>query len=314
MSKSTISTFQLFALFPDEEAARQYLEGRLWHSGPVCPDCKSRDRVSALGVCATRKPGFYRCGKCEFDFTIRTNTIFERSKVPLHKWLYSMYLLVTARKGISSMQLAKEIGVTQKTAWFILGRLREACGGPDGPLDKLRGEVEIDECFVGGLEGNKHEANKLHAGRGAVGKTAVLGMRERGGRTRAKVVDIRTIQAIQGEIFDTVEVGSQLYTDDHIVFSELDGLFFRHDTVNHAAGEYARGPVSTNSIESVWAVLKRGLHGVYHHASKKHLGRYVDEFTFRLNEGNVERHSLERLASFVDATAGKRLTYERLTA
>lgn len=314
MSRSTISTFQLFALFPDEEAGRKYLESRLWPHGPICPDCKSGERVSALGVCATRKPGFFRCGKCEFDFTIRTNTIFERSKVPLHKWLYSMYLLVTARKGISSLQLAKEIGVTQKTAWFILGRLREACGGPDGPLDKLRGEIEIDECFVGGLEGNKHEADKLHAGRGAVGKVAVLGMRERGGRTRAKVTETRTLDAIQGEIHANVEVGSQLYTDDHMVFSDLDGLFYRHDTVNHAVGEYARGPVSTNSIESVWAVLKRGLHGVYHHASKKHLFRYVDEFTFRLNEGNVERHSLERLASFVDATAGKRLTYTRLTA
>ena len=128
----TIST----ELFSDEGTAREYLEARLWPDGPKCPDCKSGDRVAALGVCATRKPGYYRCLACAFDFTIRTNTIFERSKVPLHKWLYSMYLLVTAR---SSMQLAKEIGVTQKTAWFILGRLREACGGPDGPLDKLRG-------------------------------------------------------------------------------------------------------------------------------------------------------------------------------
>ncbi len=314
MSKSTISTFQLFALFPDEDTARQYLEGRLWPSGPVCPDCKSGERVSALGVCATRKPGFYRCLACDFDFTIRTNTIFERSKVPLNKWVYAMYLLVTARKGISSMQLAKEIGVTQKTAWFILGRLREACGGPDGPLDKLRGIVEIDECFVGGKEGNKHEHKKLHAGRGSVGKTAVLGMRERGGRTRAKVVEIRTLDAIHGEIHGAVEVGAQLYTDDHMVFSDLNGLFYRHETVNHSAGEYARGPASTNSIESVWAVLKRGLHGVYHHASKKHLFRYVDEFTFRLNEGNVANHTLSRLDSFVFATAGKRLTYARLTA
>ena len=142
MSHSTISTFQLSALFPDEETARVYLETQLWPNGPVCPDCKSGERVSALGVCATRKAGFYRCRRCKFDFTIRTNTILERSKVPLHKWLYSMYLLVTARKGISSMQLAKEIGVTQKTAWFIVGRIREACGGP-----KLRGEVEIVEIF-----------------------------------------------------------------------------------------------------------------------------------------------------------------------
>lgn len=211
MSRSTISTFQLFALFPTEDSARVYLEKRLWPNGAVCPDCKSGERVSALGVCATRKPGFYRCGKCEFDFTIRTNTIFERSKVPLNKWLYAMYLLVTARKGISSMQLAKEIGVTQKTAWFILGRLREACGGPDGPLDKLRGEVEVDECFVGGLEANKHERDKLHAGRGAVGKIAVLGLRERrGGRVVAKIVKNRTIQEIQGEIFQNVEVGSRI--------------------------------------------------------------------------------------------------------
>ena len=139
MSRSTISTFQLFAMFPDEESARVYLEGRIWPSGPVCPACGDGSHISALGTCATRKAGFYRCLPCGFDFTVRTNTVMERSKVPLHKWLYSMYLLVTARKGISSLQLAKEIGVTQKTAWFILGRLREACGGdgPAGGLDKV---------------------------------------------------------------------------------------------------------------------------------------------------------------------------------
>jgi transposase-like protein len=307
MSKSTISTFKLFEMFPDEETARQYLEGRLWPNGAVCPDCKS-ERISTR-----KRVGFYHCNACNFDFTVRTGTIFERSKVPLHKWVYSMYLLVTARKGISSMQLAKEIGVTQKTAWFILGRLREACGGPEGP-DKLRGVVEIDECFIGGKEGNKHESKKLHAGRGSVGKVAVLGMRERGGRTRAKVTEIRTLDAIHGEIHGAVEVGAQLYTDDHMVFQGLDGLFYRHDSVNHSAGEYARGAASTNSIESVWAVLKRGLHGVYHHASAKHLDRYVQEFAWRLNEGNVKRHSLDRLASFVDAIVGKRLTYARLIA
>jgi len=296
MSRSTISTFQLFALFPDEESARVYLEGRIWPDGPLCPNCGCGGRVSTLNVCATRKPGFYRCLSCEFDFTVRTGTVMERSKIPLHKWLYAMYLVVTARKGISSMQLAKEIGVTQKTAWFLLGRLREACGGnlPGGDGGKLSGEVEIDECFVGGKEANKHEHKKLNAGRGTVGKVAVLGMRERGGRTYAKVQPLRHLDAIHGEIHANVEVGTQLYTDEHMVFNGLDGLFYRHDTVNHAAGEYARGPVSTNSIESVWAVLKRGLHGVYHHASAKHLHRYVDEFTFRLNEGNVANHTRER--------------------
>jgi len=167
MSRSTISTFQLFAMFPDAESARLYLESRLWPDGPKCPECKSGERITV------RKGGYYRCNACKLDFTVRTGTIFERSHIPLHKWIYAMYALVTARKGVSSLQLAKEIGVTQKSAWFVLQRLREACGSDD-EMDKLRGEVEIDECFIGGKEANKHEHKKLKMGRGAVGKTKEL--------------------------------------------------------------------------------------------------------------------------------------------
>src|ERR1700690_722143 len=180
MSKSPISTFQLFEMFPDAESARLYLESRLWPDGAFCPECKSRERIGKQP-----KVGFFRCNACSLDFTIRTGTIFERSHIPLHKWLYAMYLLVTARKGISSLQLGKEIGVTQKSAWFMLQRLREACGSGDD-LDKLRGIVEVDECFIGGKERNKHEHKKLKAGRGSVGKTAVVGLRERGGRCDAR--------------------------------------------------------------------------------------------------------------------------------
>jgi transposase-like protein len=308
MSKSTISTFQLFALIPDAESARLYLEDRLWPNGATCPSCILRDRIT------TRKGGFYRCNCCTLDFTVRTATIFERSHVPLHKWVYAMYLVVTARKGISSMQMAKEIGVTQKTAWFMLQRLREACQDDKSKGNRLGGLIEVDECFVGGKEANKHAHKKLNAGRGSVGKVAVLGMRERGGRTRAMVIDGPTTKVLHQAVHENVQPGSMIHTDEAPGYEGLDGLWFNHRSVNHGAGEYVKGSVHTNSIESVWALLKRAIYGTWHQVSAKHLGRYVDEVAFRLNAGDVANHTLARLDSFIDAVDGKRLTYARLTA
>ena len=300
--KNHISVFEFFQRYPDEQSAIDFLEAERWPDRVICPHCKS-DYTSPI-----KNRNRHSCNSCRRQFSVRTGSVFENSKIPLRKWIYAMYQFHTARKGVSAAQLSRELGITTASAWFMMHRLREAM---DPGIEPLNGVIEVDEAFVGGLEKNKHSNKKLHKN-WIEGKQIVLGMRERDdGRIVLRPMYTGKKATVVDEIRFTIQPGSTIYSDEGNSFASLE-LWYSHETVTHQRGEYVRELVTTNSIESVWAIVKRAHKGVYHQWSKKHGGRYLNEVAYRLTEGNIRIPIMARIRKLAHRSFEVQLTYREL--
>ena len=298
-----ITVMEMAEMFATEDAAVEWFENLHWPDGQLsCLRCGS---VKAYRV-KSGKPMPYRCRDCKRYFSLKTNTAMEDSKLALRLWAWAIYLEMTNLKGVSSMKLRRDLGVRQATAWFMLHRIREAFSDIMGQFE---GPVEIDETYFGGKEKNRHEKDKKRLGRGPVGKTAVVGAKDRAtGRVAVRVVDGTDRETLQGFVKAHTRSGAKVYTDDA---SAYDGLP-NHETVKHSVAEYVRGMAHTNGVESFWSMLKRAHKGVYHRLSAKHLQRYVSEFAGRHNIRELD--TLAQMQHVVAAMVGRRLMYRDLIA
>ena len=300
-------------IFTDPDKARRHFESIRWPDGPYCPYCGvTGDRVAALGG-KSMGPGWHHCMDCRRKFTAQVGTIYERSHIPMSKWLLATHLMCASKKGISAHQLHRMLGLPYKTAWFMAHRIREAMRemnpAPVGGEGKF---VEADEAVIGGKERNKHKSKRNPNNIGAVGKEVAFSLVERGGKVRSHHVPNVNAKTIRPILVAQVDRKSTLMTDDAGQYRIIGPAFAGHETVNHGIEEYVRGDAYTNTIEGYFSILKRGINGTYHHVSQQHLKRYLGEFDFRYNErAALNVTDAERAKRAVAGAVGKRMTYQQ---
>jgi transposase-like protein len=301
-------------IFTDETKAREWLETRVWPTGVVCRHCGNADasRIASLKGKAHR-PGVYQCAECREQFTVTVGTVFERSKIPLTKWLAALFLLVSSKKGVSAHQIHRMLGISYKSSWFMMHRLREAMRtGGLAPMGGAGSIVEIDETYIGTKKG-------VEKRRGAAHKHVILTLVERGGSSRSFHVDGTKKADVLPIIRANIARETHVMTDEANIYKELGSEFAKHDMVDHSREEYAYTDrksgvtISTNTVEGFYSVFKRGMKGVYQHCKEKHLHRYVAEFDFRYsNRSALGCEDAERADRLVSGIVGKRLTYRRI--
>lgn len=304
-----------FDTFPDEQACRDFLEKHRWPNEVTCPQCGVIGKAYKY-ISGKNAGKLFKCAACRQQFTVRVGTIFEDSPIALRKWFLAIYLSTNNKKGVSSVQLGKYLKVRQATAWFILQRVREVAR--TGTFEKLTGLVEMDEAYIGGKDSNKHASKRLKAltGKGAQGhgsknsKAPVVGMVERGGSLHAVVTKDTGSNTLMTLARTHIDINATIYTDEHMPYRTLPKLGFKHESVNHGVKEFVNGMASTNTAESFWSHLKRGINGIYHHVSAKHLQRYCDEYSYRWNTRGMTDG--ERFEDWFGRIDGKRLTYKAL--
>lgn len=292
-----INLIDFYNRFSNEQACLDYLEKIRWGDIRLCPHCSSEKTYKFSSG------KLFKCGTCRKQFTVRIGTIFGDSKIPLQKWFLIIYLATSLKKGISSIQVHKYAGVTQKTAWFMLQRIRYAIEN-NTYENKLSNDSEIDETYIGG---NRRGSKR---GRGAEHKTSVIGIAERQGEVRAQATADTTSRTVEKIVRENVEIGATIYSDEYPVYNCLDRQGFSHKACNHSAKQYVMGDAHTNNIEGFWSHLKRGVDGIYHHVSRKHLNKYVKEYEYRYNTRGM--NDFQRFNDWFSSIETN-ITYRRLT-